>query len=187
MDLTELEVTAGRLIEEQKRLRTIDAELAVLKQELKELPRRAEKDKGFFALIGLDYEDPGHSNREAELKKERDAVRKNITEAESKVLKGLTSGGLVVPLDPNPIIDGTNYTFRFRSLATFPKTIEELSELLGIPAPLRLGPVSISADRITVIEADQYFAKEKIVMAFENIRKTLSLKLSNRQSGQVNW
>ena len=55
MDLTELEVAAGRLLEEQKRLRAIDAELAVLKQELKELARRAEKDKGFFALIGLNY------------------------------------------------------------------------------------------------------------------------------------
>ncbi|MDV3244131.1 MAG: hypothetical protein LYZ66_03000 [Nitrososphaerales archaeon] len=178
-------MTAGRLLEEEKRLRAMDAELAVLKQELKELPRRAEKDKGFFALIGLNYEDPGHSNREAELKKEREAVRKNIAEAESKVLKGLASEGLVVPLDPNPIIDGTTFTFKFRSLATFPKTIEELSELLGIPSPLRLGPVAISADRITVTEADQYFAKEKIVQAFENIRKTINLKLTSRQASQA--
>lgn len=187
MDLMELEVAAGRLLEEQKRLRAMDAELAMLKQELKELPKRAEKDKGFFALIGLNYEDPGHANREAELKKERESVLKNIADAESKVLRGLTSEGLVVPLDPNPMIDGSTYTFRFRSLATFPKTIEELVELLGIPSPLRLGPVSIAADRITVTEADQYFAKEKIVLAFENIRKTLSLKLSTRQSGQVSW
>jgi hypothetical protein len=90
----------------------------------------------------------------------------------------------VVPLDPNPIVDGRNYTFRFRSMATFPKTMEELSELLGIPVPLRLGPVSISADRITVTEVDQYFAKEKIVMAFDNIRKSVNLKLSSRQAGQ---
>jgi hypothetical protein len=69
MDLTELEVAAGRLLEEQKRLRAIEAELAVLKQELKELPRREVKDKGFYALIGLNYEDPGHANREADLKK----------------------------------------------------------------------------------------------------------------------
>jgi len=185
LDLTELEVAAGRLLEEQKRLRAIDAELAVLKQELKELPRRAEKDKGFYALIGLNYEDPGHSNREADLKKERENVLKNIGEAEKVVLNGLTSDRLVVPLDPNPIVDGTSYTFRFRSMATFPKTIEELSELLGIPAPLRLGPVSISADRISVTEVDQYFAKEKIVVAFETIRKSVSLKLSSRQSGQV--
>ena len=183
MDLTELEGGAGRLLEEQKRLRAIDAELAVLKQELKELPRRAEKDKGFFALIGLNYEDPGHSNREADLKKERESVLKNIAEAERTVFDGLVSDRLVVPLDPNPIIAGNTYTFRFRSMATFPKTIEELSDLLGIPAPLRLGPVSISADRISVTEADQYFAKEKIVMAFENIRKTVSLKLSSRQAG----
>lgn len=185
MDLTELEVAAGRLLEEQKRLRAIDAELAVLKQELKELPRRAEKDKGFYALIGLNYEDPGHANREADLKKERADVLKNIGEAEKIVLNGLTSEHLVVPLDPNPIVNGNNYTFRFRSMATFPKTIEELSELLGIPAPLRLGPVAISADRISVTEDDQYFAKEKIVMAFENIRKSVSLKLAARQAGQA--
>ena len=185
MDLTELEVAAGRLLEEQKRLRVMDAELAVLKQELKELPRRAEKDKGFFALIGLDYEDPGHANREANLKKERATVLKNIADAEKTVLNGLTSGMLVVPLDPNPIVDGNSYTFRFRSMATFPKTMEELSELLGIPVPLRLGPVSISADRISVTEVDQYFAKEKIVMAFDIIRKSVSLKLSTRQAGQV--
>jgi len=91
----------------------------------------------------------------------------------------------VVPLDPTPIVTGNNYTFRFRSMATFPKTMEELSELLGISVPLRLGPVSISADRISVTEVDQYFAKEKIVMAFENIRKSVSLKLSARQTGQV--
>jgi hypothetical protein len=185
MDLTELEVAAGRLLEEQKRLRVMDAELAVLRQELKDLPRRAEKDKGFFALIGLNYEDPGHAHREAELKKERDSVLKHIAEAEKMVLDGLTSNRLVVPLDPNPIIDGHTYTFKFRSLATFPKTIEELSELLGIPAPLRVGPVIISADRIAVNEVDPYFAKQRVVEAFENIRKSVSLKLSSRQMGQA--
>jgi len=185
MDLTELEVAAGRLLEEQKRLRAMDAELATLKQQLKDLPRREVKDKGFFALIGLDYEDPGHAGREAELKKERALVMKNIEEVEKKVLDGLTSGHLVVPLDPNPIVDGSTYTFRFRAMATFPKTIEELSELLGIPAPLKIGPVAISADRIAVTEVDPYFAKEKIVMAFDNIRKSVSNKLSYRQSGQV--
>lgn len=184
MDLTELEVAAGRLLEEQKRLRAIDAELAVLKQELKELPRREAKDKEFYALIGLNYEDPGQANREAEVKKERATVLKNIGDAEKIVLDGLTSGRLIVPLDPNPIVNGNNYTFRFRSMATFPKTMEELSELLGISVPLRLGPVAISADRITVTEVDPYFAKEKVVMAFDNIRKSVSLKLSARKAGQ---
>ena len=110
---------------------------------------------------------------------------KNIAEVEKKVLDGLTSGHLVVPLDPNPIVDGQNYTFRFRAMATFPKTVEELSDLLGIPVPIRIGPVAISADRITVTEVDSYFAKEKIVMAFDNIRKSVSNKLSYKQAGQV--
>jgi hypothetical protein len=185
MDLTELEVAAGRLLEEQKRLRAMDAELATLKQELSEQPRREVKDKSFFALIGLDYEDPGHAKREGDLKKERALVLKNIAEVEKKVLDGLTSGHLVVPLDPNPIVDGQNYTFRFRAMATFPKTVEELSDLLGIPVPIRIGPVAISADRITVTEVDIFFAKEKIVTAFDNIRKSVSNKLSYKQAGQV--
>jgi hypothetical protein len=185
MDLTELEVAAGRLLEEQKRLRAMDAELATLKQELKELPRREVKDKSFYALIGLNYEDPGHANREADLKKERASVLKNIDDTEKIVLKGLTSDHLIVPLDPNPIVNGNTYTFRFRAMATFPKTLEELSELLGISVPLRIGPVAISQDRIVVTEVDPYFAKEKIVMAFEDIRKSISNKLSFKQSGQV--
>jgi len=185
MDLTELEVSAGRLLEEQKRLRAMDAELSTLKQMLKELPRQAAKDKSFFALIGLNYEDPGHANREAELKEEREGVLKSIAEAEDKVLKGLTSDRLIVPLDPIPIVDRSTYTFKFRSQATFPKTLEELSELLGIPTPLRIGPVTISSDRISVNEADQYFAKVRIVEAFENIRKTVSLKLSAKQVWQA--
>ncbi|MDV3276904.1 MAG: hypothetical protein LYZ69_00380 [Nitrososphaerales archaeon] len=181
MDLSELEVAAGRLLEEQKRLRSIDSELTMLKQELREMPRREVKDKSFYALIGLNYEEPGHSNREAELKKERESVLKSIREAEGTIKKGLTSQGLVIPLDPNPTVVGDMFTFRFRSQTTFPKTMEELGELLGLSSPIRIGPVMIYADKIVVTEVDQYFAKEKIVEAFDNIRKSVNLRLTQRR------
>jgi len=181
MDLSELEATAGRLLEDQKRLRSIDNELEVLKREIREMPRREIKDKSFYALIGLSYEDPGHTNRDAELKKERDVVSKSIREGEAVIVKGLSSQGLVIPLDPTPIVMGNTYTFRFRSQATFPKTMEELNELLGLSVPIQIGPVMIYPDKIVVVEADQYFAKEKIVEAFENIRKAVNLRLTQRQ------
>jgi hypothetical protein len=181
MDLSELEATASRLLEDQKRLRSISSELEVLKKELREMPRREQKDKSFYALIGLNYEEPGHSNREADLKVEREGVLKSIREAETVILKGLASQGLVIPLDPTPAIAGDTFTFRYRSQATFPKTMEELTELLGLSTPIRIGPVSIYPDRIVVVEADQYFAKEKIVEAFENIRKAVNLRLTQRQ------
>lgn len=181
MDLAELEVVAGRLLEEQKRLRAIDSELAILKQEIKEMPRRAEKDRSFYALIGLDWTEPGHVSRKDELERERKAVLASIGEANEKIMKGLSSRGLVIPLEPTPTVEGGFFVFRFRSSATFPKVIEELSEILGIPAPLKIGAVTISPDRVVVAEADQYFAKERIVEAFDDVRKTVELKLSSHR------
>lgn len=178
MDLAELEVTSGRLLEEQKRLRTIDAELAVLKQEIKQDPKRVEKDRAFYSLIGMDWKDPGHVEREAELKSEREVVVRSINEAQSLVLKGLSSDRLIVPLDPTPIVGNGIYTFRFRAGATYPKTVEELSETLGILIPLKIGEVAIYEDKVEVNETDEFFAKKKVVDAFDDIRKAVKRKLS---------
>ena len=178
MNLTELEVTAGRLLEEQKRLRTIDAELEVLSQEITQDSKRNEKDQAFYALIGMDWSDPGHRDREADLKKEREAVKTTIREVEGSVRSGISSGHLVVPLEPTPTESDGTYTFKFRSGATFPKTVEELSTMLGIPAPLELGDVTIHADKVEVKESEEFFAKKKIVEAFEDIRKTVRRRLS---------
>jgi histidinol phosphatase-like PHP family hydrolase len=181
MDLSELEATSGRLLEDQKRLRSIESELEMLKREIREMPRREQKDKSFYALIGLNYEDPGHSDREQTLKKERETVLASIHESEDKIMKGLSSQGLVVPLDPTPIVVGNTFTFKYRAQATFPKTLEELNELLGLSTPIQIGPVMIYPDKIVAVEADQYFAKQKIVEAFENIRKAVNLRLTQRQ------
>ena len=178
MNLTELEVAAGRLLEEQKRLRTIDSELETLSQEIKQDPKRNEKDQAFYALIGLDWSDPGHQDRAAALKRERDDVLSSIREVHGQMLAGLSSGHLVVPLDPTPVAGGGSFTFRFRSGATFPKSVEGLSAMLGIPSPLRMGDVMISEEKVVVTESDEYFAKKKVVDAFEDLRKAVKRTLS---------
>ncbi len=183
MNLVELEVTAGRLLDEKRRLRNIDGELSRLQADLKELPRRAQKDKKFYSLIGLNWEEPHQLiEREEELRKEREGVLMAISEAHETIVKGFSSDGLVVPLEPDPEVEGNQYFFNYRSEATFPKTLEALAELLGIPAPLKIDEVTIWADRIGVVEADQYFAKVKVVEAFEKVRKTVSLKLAPRST-----
>lgn len=178
MNLTELEVTAGTLLEEQKRLRTIEAELEVLSQEIKQDPKRNEKDRAFYALIGMDWSDPGHKDRDAELRKEQEAVLSSIREAQEVVLRGISSEHLLVPLDPTPAFEGGVCTFKFRSGATFPKSVEEISVLLGISTPLRIGDVTIYPEKVTVNESDEFFAKKKVVEAFEDIGKTVKRKLS---------
>ncbi|MCL4355488.1 MAG: hypothetical protein JRM79_01450 [Nitrososphaerota archaeon] len=178
MNLTELEVAAGRLLEEQKRLKTIDSELDVLSQEITQDPKRNEKDQAFYALIGLDWSDPGHQDRAAALKRERGDVLASIREVHGQMFTGLSSDRLIVPLDPIPVSGGRSFTFRFRSGATFPKSVEAFSAMLGIPSPLSLGDVTISEDRVVVAESDEYFAKKKLVDAFEDLRKALKRKLS---------
>ena len=118
--------------------------------------------------------------REGELREEREHVLKEISEAHETIVKGFSSEGLVVPLEPDPTLEGGQYFFHYRSDATFPKTLEALSGLLGIPTPLKIDEVTIWADRIGVVESDQYFAKVKIVDAFDKVRKTVSLKLAPR-------
>jgi hypothetical protein len=178
MDLSELEVAAASLLAEQERIEAIDAELAMLKQEIKDLPRRAEKDRSFYALIGLNYTDPGHENRRADLEKEREGVASRIAEARKKIVGALTSRTLVVPLDPTPGMEGSAYVFRFRSGAAYPKSVEALGEMLGIPTPLKLGEVTVYPEKVVVNEVDPYFAKERIVDAFDNVGKTVSLRLA---------
>lgn len=178
MNLTELEATAGRLLEEQKRLKTIDAELAVLSQEIKQDPKRNEKDQAFYALIGMDWSDPGHKDRAADLKRDRETVHDLVKEIEGGLLRGISSDHLIVPLEPAPTFQSGGCAFKFRLGATFPKSVEELSTLLGIPAPLRIGEVTIYEDKVTVNEGDEFFAKKKIVEAFEDIRKAIKRKLS---------
>ncbi|MDG7006971.1 MAG: hypothetical protein JRN06_01855 [Nitrososphaerota archaeon] len=181
MNLPEVEVVAGQLVEQKKRLGNLDAELARVQRELKEQPRRSEKDKGFYSLIGLDYQEPFHVKQsEEQLLKERAEAAAAVKQAHETLVRGFSSSELVVPLDPAPVAEGKHFTFYYRFNASYPKTVEALSDILGLPSPLKIGEVVISPDRIEVNEVDEYFAKQKIVEAFGSVRKTVALKLGPR-------
>lgn len=182
MNLSEVEVVAGELIEQKKRLGNVESELARVERELKEQPRRSEKDRQFYALIGLDYQEPSQSKeREGQLLKERNDASAAVKKAHETLLKGFAASDLVIPLDPTPSSEGKMFTFRYRFNASYPKTLEALSDMLGLPAPLTVDEVVIWPDRISVDEVDAYFAKKKIVEAFAKIRKTVALKLGPRR------
>jgi hypothetical protein len=182
MNLSEVEVVAGELIEQKKRLSNVEAELSQIQRELKEQPRRSEKDRQFYSLIGLDYQEPSQSKqREGELTKERSEATTAVKRAHGTLLKGFSASDLIIPLDPAPIAEGKRFTFHYRFSASYPKTLEALSDILGLPAPLTIDEVVIWPDRISVDEVDAYYAKKKIVDAFAKIRKTVALKLGPRQ------
>ncbi len=182
MNLSEVEVVAGELIEQKKRLANVDSELARVQLELKEQPRRSEKDRSFYSLIGLDYQEPSHVRQnEAKLLKEKSEATAAVKQAHGTLVRGFSSSDLVVPLDPTPTAEGKRFTFRYRFNASYPKTLEALSDILGLPAPLRLDGVVIGPDSVEVQEVDEYFAKQKVVEAFGKIRKTVALKLGPRR------
>ena len=181
VNLPEVEVVAGQLIEQKKRLGNLDAELTRVRLELKQQPRRSEKDRSFYSLIGLDYEEPSHVKQsEGQLTKEKNEAEAAVKQAHDTLVKGFSSSELVVPLDPTPVAQGKRFTFHYRFNASYPKTVEALSDILGLSSPLRLDGVSIWPDKIEVDEVDEYFAKQKVVEAFVKIRKTVALKLGPR-------
>jgi hypothetical protein len=182
MNLSELEESAGQLLAAKRKLRNIEGELSQVQRDLKEQPRRSEKDKRFYSLIGLDWEEPSKLiDREKKLTHAKNEAETVIDQATDTILKGLLSEELVVPLEPNPEVEDRHFLFKFRYNATYPDTVEEISELLGLPNPLKIDSVVIWADKIEVTEVDVYYAKMKIVEAFDKIRKTISMKLAPRQ------
>jgi hypothetical protein len=181
VNLSEVEVVAGELIEQKKRLANVEAELSQVQQELKEQPRRSQKDRQFYSLIGLDYEEPSQfKQREGQLLKERTEASTAMKRARETLLQGFSASDLVVPLDPAPAAEGKKFTFHYRFNASYPKTLEALSDILGLSSPLTVDEVVILPDRISVNEVDAYFAKKKIVETFAKIRKTVALKLGPR-------
>ncbi len=167
----------------RRKLKNIEGELSQVQRDLKEQPRRSEKDKRFYSLIGLDWEEPSKQiEREKKLLMQKEEASSVVDGARETILKGLLSQELVVPLDPNPEVEDHNFTFKFRYDASYPDTVEEISELLGLPAPLHIDNVVIGPDKIEVTEVDAYYAKVKIVEAFDKIRKTVTMKLAPRQN-----
>jgi hypothetical protein len=183
LDLSELEVIAAQLLEEQKRHRQLRDELTRIRNELREKPRRDEKDKKFHTLIGVHWEQPRELEEKAKaLTLEDEQLMKSTKGATDKIVDAFSSGALTVPLDLDAVKVGDRFHFRYRSNATFPNSVQALSELLGLPLPLTVDDVVVEADQIQVAEADPYYAKEKIVEAFDKIRKTVALKLATTRT-----
>src|SRR5712691_1463727 len=138
MNLSELEVIASELIEQQKMLDQINSELEFVESEFKQQPKRTGRDKKFYSLIGMEWKDSGElSERRASLHADRQKVQQMVKAARENLVRGFSSGELVVPLDPDPVreADGS-YLFRYRADATYPKAVQELANLLGLSVPL---------------------------------------------------
>jgi len=182
MNLTELEVIASGLIEQEKRLDQIINELEFVEGEFKQQPKRTARDKKFYSLIGLEWQDTGELNqRRVDLRQDKQKVQQLVNDAKEKLVKEFSSGELVVPLDPNPIRDGPNYIFWYRSKATYPKSVQVLGGFLGMAVPLIVDEVEISVDHVRTLEDDPYLAKEQVVNAFDKVRKTVALKLRSQR------
>ena len=182
MNLAELEVIASTLIEQEKMLDQISGELEFVEGEFKQQPRRTGRDKKFYSLIGMEWKDSGElAQRRDALRGDKQKVQRVVDEARDRLVRGFSSGELVVPLDPEAIREGEGHIFRYRAGASYPKAVEELANLLGMSVPLMVDEVEISPDRIRIAESDPYLAKEEVVNAFDKIRKTVALKLRGRR------
>ncbi len=182
MHFSEFEAVAAQLLEQEKRLKRVEGELETLRMELREQPKRSEKDKKFYALIGLNWEEPSKTlERSDALRKDREETLRAIRQAKESIAKGLAVP-LVVPLDPNPTKEGEYYKFTYRLNESFPHSVEGLADMLGLPVPLVVDKVIIDVDRVLVAENDPYFAKLALVEAFENARKAVYLKLAPKPS-----
>ena len=177
MDLSELEQIATRLSEQQKELDTLKEDISGLEADLREQPRKSEGEKKFYALIGMEWNEPKVEDKLRELSEKRDAISKSISEENAKIVSALSEKNLMLPLDPKPEIRGGGASFRFRDNSTYSMAIQELANVLGLSVPLKVDDVVIESDKITVAETDPHIAMEKIVGAFDKISKTVSLKL----------
>lgn len=182
MELSELEVIASNLLEQQKELDNLDGEIERAKIDLRELPRKSAGEKKFYALIGMEWEEPKVEERLKQLKERKEALEKVISEENDKIVAALTEKKLVVPLDLNATIAGGRSYYKYRASASYPKAIQELGHILGLEIPLRIDDVLIEYDKITVDETEPRYAMVKVVEAFEKISNTVALKLKERST-----
>jgi hypothetical protein len=178
LELSELETISARLLESEKEMYQLQEEIGRLQISLRELPRKSEKEKKFYALIGMDWDEPKIEEELKQLSKRRDEVAKILEADHSKIVSALSQKQLVVPLDPRPLAQNSVTNFRYRSNATFPNAVKELANILGLSVPLKVDDVTIGFEKISVDEPDALYAQEKIVNAFEKISKTVALKLT---------
>lgn len=174
-----MEILAGQLLEQQRDLAGLQEEIGRLELDLRELPRKSAGEKKFYALIGMDWDEPKIAEKLKQLSDNRSAINKVVTEVNAKIVAALSEKNLIVPLDPKPVSTGEVTVFKYRANATYTKAVQELAHVLGLMVPLRVDDVIIEGDRISVAESDQLYAMEKIVTAFDKIGKTVSLKLGD--------
>ncbi len=155
----------------------LQEEISRLEIDLRELPRKSEKEKKFYALIGMDWDEPKIEERLKQLSERRDALSRSLEKDHAEIVAALSQRQLIVPLDPRPLVQSANTSFRYRSNATYPNAVQELASILGLSVPLKVDDVTIGYEKISVDESDSLYAQEKIVNAFEKISKTVALKL----------
>jgi len=178
MDFSDLESLALRLEDDEEKLRQVEAELAWVKEELKQKPKRDVRESRFAKLAGYQWKDESDLIRRAKaLEEKRGTLTNDIKTGSQSFVKGFSSEELTVPLEPKPNRESGALFFSYRNGVTYPKTVRAISKFLGLSLPIVLEPVTISDCGVKVAEEDQYLAKEKVVEAFEGLQKTLALKL----------
>lgn len=182
MELSELEVIASNLLEQQKELDNLDSDIERAKIDLRELPRKSAGEKKFYALIGMEWEEPKIEEKLKQLSEKKEALQKVITEENEKIVAALTEKQLVVPLDLNAAIRGGRSYYKYRGNASYSKAIQELAHILGLEVPLKIDDVLIEYDKITVDETEPQYAMVKVVEAFDKISSTVALKLKERST-----
>jgi hypothetical protein len=186
LELSELEVIAAQLIEQQKELGSLQEDISRLELDLRELPRKSADEKKFYALIGMDWDEPKIAEKLKQLSEKRDIISKIVAEENAKIVAALSEKELIVPLDPSPSIGGGSMSFRYRANASYTKAVQELANVLGLNVPLKVDDVTIEGDKISVVESDPLYAMNKIVAAFDKISKTVGLKLSDGSKRSYN-
>lgn len=182
MELSELEVIASNLLEQQKELDNLDSEIERAKIDLREFPRKSAGEKKFYALIGMEWEEPKIEERLKYLTEKKEALQKVITEVNDKIVAALSEKKLVVPLDLNAAVSGGRSHYKYRGNTSYPKAIQELGHILGLEIPLKIDDVLIEYDKITVDETEPQYAMMKVVEAFDKISSTVALKLKERST-----
>ncbi|MEM2873307.1 MAG: hypothetical protein QXD82_03955 [Nitrososphaerales archaeon] len=178
MDFSDLESLALRLEDDDEKLRQVEADLAWVKEELKQKPKRDQKETRFAKLAGYQWKDESDLIRRAKaLEEKRETLINDIKANSQSFMEGFSSKDLTVPLEPKPSIESGALFFSYRNGVMYPRTIRVISKILGLSVPIVLEPVTISERGVKVVEEDQYLAKEKIVETFEGLQKTLALKL----------
>jgi len=178
MDFSDLESLALRLEDDEEKLRQVEAELAWVKEELKQKPKRDEREARFAKLAGYQWKDESDLIRRAKaLEEKRETLTKDIKASSQSLMTSFSSKDLTVPLEPKPNREPGVLFFSYRNGVTYPRAVRVISRIFGLSLPIVLEPVTISERGVKVAEEDEYLAKEKVVEAFEGLQKTLVLKL----------